>query len=166
MDIDYIKLLVIKVLNDYHWQILAVVILILIIGLLIKHRYYYQKKDYLCSQNERRLLNILNKLLPKTYHVHCQTSLISLLKPNDLRSARMVWAKRLDFVITDKNSKILLVIELDDPSHERKDRKKRDKFVNKVLAGKHPLVRITTDKAKDISFVRNQLVKYLGTENE
>jgi len=73
----------------------------------------------------------------------------------------MVWAKRMDYVITDRDSKVLLVIELDDKSHDRNDRKKRDKFVNKTLSGKHPLLRISTEKSKDLAFIRTEIEKVL-----
>ena len=112
--------------------------------------------------SEQKFFKQLINLLPKQYYVHCQSSLISLLKPADLRSARMVWAKRMDYVITDRDSKILLVIELDDKSHDRKDRKKRDKFVNKTLRGKHPLLRINTKNSRDTSFVRTEIERMLN----
>ena len=129
--------------------------------ILFRHRYYYEKKTHLASRREQRLFRYLNKILPKDYHVHCQSSLISLLVPADLRSARMVWAKRMDYVITDADTRILLVIELDDPSHERKDRRKRDKFVNKTLNGKHPLLRLTTEQARDKVLVKRKIEQVL-----
>ena len=57
---------------------------------------------------------------------------------------------------------ILLVIELDDKSHQRKDRRKRDKFVNKVLKGKHPLLRLTTEQSKDHVLVKRKIEQALG----
>lgn len=43
--------------------------------------------------------------------------------------------KSVDFVLVDPtNLKVQLVIELDDRSHERKDRQDRDAFVNRALA--------------------------------
>ena len=161
MDIDTAKSFLVTMLLDYRWIILIIVVLLIIISLFYKHRYYYEKKEYLCSRSEQKFLNKLLSLLPKQYCVHCQTSLIALLKPADLRSAKMVWAKRMDFVITDRDSRILLVIELDDKSHAQKDRKKRDKFVNKALNGKHPLLRITTEKAKDLAYVRTEIERLL-----
>ncbi len=139
------------------WLSVVLVILLLVIAIRFKHRYFYEKKTHLASRSEQKLYKNLLLLLPDDYKIHCQVSLISLLKPADLRSARMVWAKRMDYVITDKNTKILLIIELDDASHQRKDRIKRDKFVNKVLAGKHTLLRLTNEQAQDISLLREKL---------
>ena len=161
MDTVAIKNFLVITVSEYRGTILLVLLLLVIINLFYKHRYYYEKKDYLCSRSEQKFLKQLLNLLPKQYYVHCQTSLISLLKPADLRSAKMVWAKRMDYVITDRDTKVLLVIELDDKSHKRKDRKKRDKFVNKALYAKHPLLRISTEKSKDIAFVRAEIEKLL-----
>lgn len=162
MKIESIKELTGSLTSQYQWIILSFLMVILIIILLYRHRYFYEKKDYLCSRSEQRFFTQLLSLLPRHYFIHCQTSLIALLKPADIRSARMVWAKRMDFVITDRNTKILLIIELDDKSHEAKDRRKRDKFVNKTLRGKHPLLRISTDQSRDLAFVRNQIKKRLN----
>jgi len=42
--------------------------------------------------------------------------------------------KHIDFIITNKNSmKIICGIELDDSTHDRYDREKRDEFVNEVF---------------------------------
>lgn len=140
------------------WLLAGLAILLIFILLIgFKHRYHYSKKSHLASRSEQKLYKNLLLLLPTDYMIHCQVSLISLLKPADLKSARMVWAKRMDYVITDKNTKILIVIELDDKSHQRKDRIKRDKFVNKALAGKHTLLRLTPEQAQDINLLRQKL---------
>lgn len=44
-----------------------------------------------------------------------------------------IQSKHIDFVICNQNMDIITVIELDDKSHQRKDRIKRDTFVNEVL---------------------------------
>ncbi len=162
MDIESVKSLAVTTFNEYRWEILIAVVLILTINLLYRHRFYYEKKDHICSRSEQKFFKLLLSLLPKQYYIHCQTSLISLLKPADLRSARMIWAKRMDYVITDRDCKILLVIELDDKSHQRKDRKKRDKFVNKLLRRKHPLLRISHENSGDPRFIRAEIEKRIS----
>lgn len=124
---------------------------------LYQRRYRYVKQPHLCTHPEQIFLNKLHKIIPNEWMIHCQVSLIALLKPLDFRSARMVWAKRMDYVITDKDSQTLLVIELDDASHNQPERIKRDKFLNKVLKGKHPLLRITSEEAKNMKLVRKKI---------
>ena len=42
-------------------------------------------------------------------------------------------AKHVDFVVFDQYMRPKAIIELDDSSHDRKDRQERDKFVNEIL---------------------------------
>jgi len=42
-------------------------------------------------------------------------------------------AKSIDYVLVDKNFKILLCIELDDYTHKKPNRAKRDIFINKIF---------------------------------
>ena len=44
-----------------------------------------------------------------------------------------IQSKHVDFVICDKNLHIKAIIELDDSSHDKADRKERDTFVNLIL---------------------------------
>ena len=46
-----------------------------------------------------------------------------------------VMSKHVDFVICDKNLYVVAIIELDDSTHLRSDRIKRDQFVDSVLFG-------------------------------
>lgn len=46
-----------------------------------------------------------------------------------------VWAKHVDFVLTDRNMNVIGVLELDDKTHDRPDRMKRDTFVRDALEG-------------------------------
>lgn len=57
-----------------------------------------------------------------------------------------VSSKHIDFVLCDKAMQIKLLVELDDRSHARKDRKERDEFVNSaVQAAGYPIVHIYDD---------------------
>ena len=42
-------------------------------------------------------------------------------------------SKHIDFALADEETAIVALIELDDTSHSRPDREKRDDFVNAVL---------------------------------
>ncbi len=42
-------------------------------------------------------------------------------------------AKHIDFALADKDANIIVLIELDDSTHQRQDRIERDEFVNAVL---------------------------------
>ncbi|EKF9771356.1 MULTISPECIES: DUF2726 domain-containing protein [Vibrio] len=104
------------------------------------------KQTHLATENERKLYFALQKVLPSDYIIHSQVSLMALIKPVNFKHNSRTWAKRVDFVITDKATKVLAVIELDDSTHHWKKRQERDRYVNDVLDGHHTLIRIQTKR--------------------
>ncbi len=109
---------------------------------IIKHN----KNEYLTTENERKFFYALKKAIGEDYLIHCQTSLIAIVEPIEYKDKSRAWSKRVDFVITDNKTKIIAVIELDDSSHNKANRIKRDKYVNNALEPHHPLIRFNTEK--------------------
>ena len=122
----------------------------------------HKRSEYLASKNERNFFIALKQALPSHYMVHCQTSLMALIQPVEWKNNSRTWAKRMDFVITDETTKIVCVIELDDRSHERRDRKKRDKYVNEALDGHHKLIRFKASWSYSSEEIRSKLVNEIG----
>lgn len=63
-----------------------------------------------------------------------------LVEPKDKTDKSLWWecfnkikAKHIDFALADDDTNIVLLIELDDTTHARKDRVERDEFVDAVL---------------------------------
>lgn len=56
-----------------------------------------------------------------------------LLTKNEYYFYKKIKSKHIDFAISD-NMRIVALIELDDYSHQRSDRQKRDEFVNNALS--------------------------------
>ena len=77
--------------------------------------------------------------LPQGYHACPQVRLGDMLEmtPRDPRRRQAALArvasKSVDFAIADPLGRVALVIELDDRSHDRADRRARDRFVDAVL---------------------------------
>ena len=127
--------------------LLLVVVLIAAVGLsaLLKARppkrpsLPYKKRDYLLTAAERSFYEVLQTVVDNQLHVFPKIRLVDLLylpKGTENRQAHMnrVQSKHVDFVLCDlQNVRPLLVIELDDSSHEREDRKDRDAFVDQAL---------------------------------
>ncbi len=129
----------------------------------IKHK----KQEYLATENEKKLLFTLQKVLNKDkYLIHCQTSLIAIVDPINFKDKSRAYSKRMDFVITDTATKILAVIELDDSSHSQPKRIKRDKYVNDALNTHHPLIRIPTNKFYNPREIADILEKNANIKNE
>ncbi|HAS6629936.1 DUF2726 domain-containing protein [Vibrio parahaemolyticus] len=127
-----------------------------------KVRIEHKKQSHLATENERKLYFALQKALPSEYIIHSQVSLMALVKPVNFKHNSRTWAKRMDFVITDKATKVLAVIELDDSTHNWKKRQERDQYVNEALEGHHKLVRFSTKRFYEPS----EIAKVLERETE
>lgn len=100
----------------------------------------YITRDALLTAAERSFFAALQTACNGRSLIFAQVQLSKLIYP---RSGVPRWQthqnkidrKSVDFVLADPTSlKVQLVIELDDRSHERKNRQDRDEFVNRALA--------------------------------
>lgn len=98
----------------------------------------YQKK-WMFTYNEKNAFWKLKKIAEeKGYIVFAKVRLIDLVEP--VRGNQKyktffykVQAKHVDFVLCDQKLVARIIIELDDSSHEKEDRAKRDNFVDTIL---------------------------------
>lgn len=66
--------------------------------------------------------------------------------------------KHFDYVLVDPDTKILCAIELNDSSHEQKERKERDEFLDNVMkATGIPLLKVKAAKKYDIKLIKQHL---------
>ena len=114
----------------------------------------YQRKTFL-TPTERQFKSKLTEILSNKYEVHCCVRLADIVEPSsvDKRNSReynalfrQVSQWHCDFVIVERVTlNIITCIELDDPSHQRDDRKRRDSIMNKVMsAADVPLIRFNS----------------------
>ena len=98
----------------------------------------YQAK-YLLTKNEWSQYKQLKKIADIKGYVICpKVRLFDIIEPkkgHEKYKTLMykIQSKHVDFVICDKDLRIKAVIELDDSSHEKADRKERDAFVDLIL---------------------------------
>ena len=111
----------------------------------------YKRRATLLSENERSFYHSLQEAVAGRYAVYAQVRLADLLqvrielRPPLRRAALMrVAAKHADFVLCEPKSLSLVgVIELDDRSHRRRNRQRRDEFFDEALASAGlPLLRL------------------------
>lgn len=112
--------------------------------------YHYKRKDYMMTRSESEFFNILTTHFGDKHYIFPQVNISSILdhtvKGQDWRAARAhINRMSVDYVICTKSSvKPLLAIELDDPTHNREDRQKRDADVNRIFEeASLPLVRFS-----------------------
>lgn len=108
-------------------------------SLFIKKENPYYKKQYFLTPAELSFFKVLEQAVSKTYYIFPQIKLASLVEAKGKGSIyysrhNRIDRKTVDFVIADIIScNPLLVIELDDSSHNNWDRWERDAFCNEVL---------------------------------
>jgi len=125
----------------------------------------YRAKDRIQSRCERRFYALLKDILnPREFEILPETALVSVVEKLTQTSFRNELFRIIDFCIADaKTSEPLLLIELNDRSHERDDRRERDRKVAEICdRAKIPLVTFLHDDMEDEGFVRKVLRKYLA----
>lgn len=101
-------------------------------------RYPYFAQEFLLTKAEQKFYNVLKAVVKNKYEIACKVRLADIINCSDLNWRKgyggQIACKHIDFVLFDpRTSKILLAIELDDKSHDKPARQKRDKFVNKAM---------------------------------
>ena len=104
--------------------------------------YPYARREALFTPAERSFLSVLEQSVGAEYRIMGKVRLGDIVAVdrrvagNKSRIARnRINQKHVDFVLCDPQTlAIVLVVELDDRSHERPDRRERDIFVDGALA--------------------------------
>ena len=94
----------------------------------------YTKKEYLLTANELKFYKLLKQITDKlNLNLFCQVAMYELINTKTYKDFNKIKSKSIDFVITEKNCKIKMCIELDDNTHKKDKRIERDNFVNKLF---------------------------------
>lgn len=107
----------------------------------------YRSRRYLLSKNELAFFHVLTIAVRGGYYVFAKVRLADVVTVSadlwDKTPGRRISQKHLDFVLCERHStRIIAAIELDDRSHAKPDRRRRDAFLNQVLlAARIPLFR-------------------------
>lgn len=62
-----------------------------------------------------------------------QVALYEIVNSVNIKDFNKIKSKTIDFVITDVNGKILICLELDDPTHLKAKRQERDNFIETLF---------------------------------
>ena len=100
----------------------------------------YTLKHSLLTDAEKEFLKVLQQVVGDSYHIESQVQLSGIVRPVDsnerytnYRDFNLIKAKSIDFVLYDRQYKPCLAIELDDRSHLRWDRIRRDQIVDEIM---------------------------------
>lgn len=125
----------------------------------------YALKQSLLSPAEKNFLSVLEKIVDGKYIIESQVQLSRIVTPLDSNinytnysDFNKIKAKSIDFVLFNKDYSPYLCIELDDISHLKWERQKRDMFVNKVMADVGlRIIHIRTSYSYNLEDIRKQI---------
>lgn len=132
--------------------------------------YTYSRQKSLFTKAELSFYRALQEATTEQYQVLGKVRVADVLKPQTenrgdwQRAFNKISAKHFDFVLCDRDSlKVLAAIELDDSSHQRVDRVKRDDFLNQaVKSAGLPLIRFPVQTAYEREAIQRYIAQALG----
>lgn len=159
--------------------LIGLVILLLLLALVIATfkpgGYPYVRRESLFSPAERSFLGVLDQAVGREYRVFGKVRVADVVQPrsgldNSRRTSALnkVQAKHFDFVLCDKRDlSVACTIELDDKSHRRRKRKRRDEFLDELCQSVSlPLVRIKAAAAYSVPELRSRVLMAVGHRAE
>lgn len=157
------------------YPIIIIGIIILFLNEIIKRKkenklentyesYPYKKIKYLLTIAEKNFYDVLNNVLEDTEYYICPkvrlADIVSVEKTDKRQSYfNKIKSKHVDFLLCNRKSlEPLIVIELDDSSHNKSDRIERDNFLDKVLeASEIKILRFKVKKSYNVLEIKEKL---------
>ncbi len=134
---------------------------------LTKKMFPYKKRKALFSPAERSFLGVLEQAVGEELRVLAKVRLADVLiteKGAGKSAFNRISSKHIDFLLCDKSGAAPICgVELDDKSHERAERKKRDAFVEGAFrAAGLPLLRFPAKQTYALRELREALEPFLA----
>lgn len=150
----------------FAWIITGVIIvalLVLAIIIAVRRRLpKYTAKESLMTATEIKYYEILTSILGNDYLLFPQINLASIVDKQSDNNSKTDLFRNIDFGVFDYNFKPILLIEINDNTHFRKDRIERDKKVATILKkAKLPLVTFWVKDGIDVDKMKAALDKFL-----
>ena len=125
----------------------------------------YGLKESLLTPSEKNFLGVLEQIVGDRYIIEKQVQLSRIITPTDSRENfinykdfNQIKAKSIDFVLFNKDYSPYLCIELDDLSHIRWDRQKRDIFVDGIMKDVGlRIIHVRASYSYDLEKLNNQI---------
>ncbi|MBW2010340.1 MAG: DUF2726 domain-containing protein [Deltaproteobacteria bacterium] len=135
--------------------------------------YPYQKAGVLFTPAERSFLGVLNQAVEERGIVLGKVRVADVMIPKKKkglspserqRAFNKISAKHFDFLLCNNNDlSVICAVELNDSSHQSRNRQKRDKFLKGACgAAGIPLIQITVKSSYVIDEVKHLLAPHIG----
>ena len=132
----------------------------------------YRRKDWLLTRAERSFFGVLHDCVGAEFFIFSKVRLADVFFiPRGVSSRQAAFnriqSKHIDFLLCERDSvRPVLAVELDDSSHLRSDRRKRDEFVDSVFAAAElPLLRVRAKRAYDSVEIRKAVYSRIGVDS-
>jgi hypothetical protein len=134
----------------------------------------YRRQDTLFTAAELSFYRVLERAVGNDYRIFAKVRMADVVSPRRTVFRALWWkaftkvsSKHVDYLLAQSDTlAIVAAIELDDRSHDEKDRKERDRFVQKVFAQAGvPLVRIEARRGYNVGEIRKRIHKAIGRDN-
>ena len=130
-----------------------------------KAQYPYEANEYFFTKPEGIFYWNLMKAVGDTYIIFGQVRIADVLRVSGYQRSRSflshfnkISSKHFDYILCDKKLRIIAAIELDDSSHERKDRRKRDSFIEAICrVANLPLIRFKLRGSYSIKALQDEI---------
>ena len=158
---------------------LSVMLGVLLLGILLRifaprRQVAYRLTDFM-SPAERAFFSVLNQAAGEDWRVFAKVRIADVLTPaKGLNRSRWqsafnaISAKHFDFLLCDPaDCAPTLAVELDDKSHEKASRQKRDRLVEAACASAGlPLLRVKVARTYAVAEIRTQIQDLLAPKAE
>lgn len=106
----------------------------------INYREEYQTRQLLTKRELQEYLKLKRYADARGWLICPKVRIFDLIEPKKGAAKRQtlinkIQSKHVDFVLVDQSMNVIGVLELDDKTHDRADRKDRDSFVRDALEG-------------------------------
>lgn len=131
----------------------------------------YQSRYALLTKAEASFLRVLEHAVQYEFRVFAKVRLADIITTDKTipweqsrASFNRIASKHVDFVLCDPvHFRVMLIIELDDASHRKESRRKRDEFVNFATASAQiPLLRIEAARGYSVGALRKEVFACLS----
>ncbi len=94
--------------------------------------YLYDLKPSLITQTEKPYLTAIKKALPRGYFVQPQVNLASIIRKNGEHRFQNELYRNIDACVFDMTYKPILLIEINDNTHNERNRRERDEKIKNI----------------------------------